>query len=269
MSEQKSQRLPLTDRKWFYPLVYFLLVMVAFLPLYTERPYDPRQTSQVFYEVLQRSIEPYAAWGWVFHLLTLGVIALALWRPSAGGRALTLTFGLNYFVIAATQTQAVTPSYGFTLLTGALLACILQGCLWLWVAWKGEVFFSWGAIPSWRWAFLPPALLVFWAPMRLDGDVVLPDFNPLLLFTTPNYSFAYCFVTPVLLFLLMLAYPAVNHFAFRVTAFNGLLYGLFNLNLWSSAATRWLGVLHLPLLIISLVALLLSQRRAPLVDSNR
>jgi hypothetical protein len=44
---------------------------------------------------------------------------------------------------------------------------------------------------------------------------------------------------------------------------------LFNLNLWSSAATRWLGVLHLPLLIISLVALLLSQRRAPLVDSNR
>ena len=269
MSAQENKRLSLTERKWFYPLVYFLLVIVAFLPLYTERPYDPRQTSQVFFEVLQRSIQPYAAWGWVFHLITLGVVALALWRPAAGGRALALAFGLNYFVIAATQTQAVTPNYGFTLLTGALIACVLQGSLWLWAAWKGEVFFSWGAIPAWRWLFLPLALLVFWAPMQLQGEVVLPDFNPLLLLTSPDYSFAYCFVTPVLLFLLMLAYPKVNRFAFRVTALNGLLYGLFNLNLWSNPATRWLGVLHLPLLIISLAALLLSRRRSPLVEFGK
>jgi hypothetical protein len=35
-------RKPLTQRKWFYILVYFLLSVIAFLPLYTEHPYDPR-----------------------------------------------------------------------------------------------------------------------------------------------------------------------------------------------------------------------------------
>jgi hypothetical protein len=43
--------------------------------------------------------------------------------------------------------------------------------------------------------------------------------------------------------------------AFRVTAFNGLLYGLFNLTHWFSPDTRWMGVMHIPLLIIPLVAL--------------
>ncbi|HVP20926.1 MAG TPA: hypothetical protein VMS73_03595 [Anaerolineaceae bacterium] len=36
-------------------------------------------------------------------------------------------------------------------------------------------------------------------------------------------------MTPLFFFLLILVYPKVDSFAFRVTAFNGLLYGLFNL----------------------------------------
>ncbi|RCK72560.1 MAG: hypothetical protein ANABAC_1908 [Anaerolineae bacterium] len=260
---QTSNPLPLTERKWFYPLIYFLLVIVAFLPLYTEIPYDPRQTSQVFNEVLQRSIEPYAAWGWVFHLLPIAALASTVWRPAMGGRALALTFGLNYLVIAATQTHAVTPNYGFTLLTGVVVACGLLAGLWLWISWKGELSLAWSRIPAWRWFLMPLAVLAFWSPMRLQGELVLPDFDPLLLLTSANYSFAYCFVTPVFLFLLILAYPAVNRFALRVTAFNGLLYGLFNLNWWSNPTARWLGVLHLPLLLLSLAALLLSHRRLP------
>lgn len=51
--------------------------------------------------------------------------------------------------------------------------------------------------------------------------------------------------------------PQVDPFAFRVTAFNGLLYGLFNLTHWFSPDTRWMGVMHIALLVISLVALLM------------
>jgi hypothetical protein len=56
---------------------------------------------------------------------------------------------------------------------------------------------------------------------------------------------------------LILFYPNVDEFALRVTAFNGLLYGIFNLTHWFNPDAVWLGVLHLPLLIIPLVALLL------------
>jgi hypothetical protein len=80
------------------------------------------------------------------------------------------------------------------------------------------------------------------------------------LLTSPDYGLAYCFVTPVFLFLLILAYPHVDEFAFRVTAFNGLLYGLFNLSHWSDPDRIWMGVMHLPLLVTSLTALLMTHR---------
>lgn len=251
-----------TSPKWLYPLVYFLLVLIAFLPLYTEQPYDPRNTSQVIFEILQRATQPYAAWGWVFHIGTLAVIALSVWKPVPGGRAMAAYFGLNYLVIAATQTHAQTPQYGYAIHTGALIADVLLGLLWLWMAWKGNLRIDWQTIPRQRWLLLPFALLVFWSPLRFEGASIVPNFNPLLLLTSPDYGLAYCFLTPVLLFLLILAWPQVNRFALRITAFNGLLYGLFNLSHWTVAERMWLGVMHLPLLILPIVALWLTRSQA-------
>lgn len=249
----------LTERKWFYPLVYFLLAFISFLPLYTERPYDPRDTQKVIFEILQVAPQPYAAWGWVFHVLTLAVIGLSLWKPALGGRAIAAYFGLNYLVIAAAQTRGVTPSYGFAVHTGALVADILLGLLWLWVAWKDGLRLDWQAVPRWSWLLLPFALLVFWSPIAVQGGRFVFNFNPLLLLTSPDYGLAYCFLTPVFVFLLILAWPQVDSFAFRVTAFNGLLYGLFNLAAWADPATQVLGVMHLPLLVIPIAALWLAR----------
>lgn len=251
----------LTERKWFYPLVYFLLVVIAFWPPYAEVAYDSRDTQKVIFEILQRASAPYAAWGWVFHVLTLAVIGLALWKPALGGRAAAVYFGLNYFVIAAVQTRAQTPTYGYAVHTGALVAEILLGLLWLWVAWRGGLTLSFRDAPRWRWILLPFALLVFWSPVASEGGRIVFDFNPLLLLTSPDYGLAYCFLTPVFLFLLILAWPQVDGFAFRVTAFNGLLYGLFNLSAWSSPDTLVVGVMHLPLLVIPIAALWLARSK--------
>jgi hypothetical protein len=197
----------------------------------------------------------------VFHVATLGWVALAILRPSVAGRALAAYVGANYLFIAAVQTNAVTEEYGFAVHTGALIATALLGMLWLWVAWRNELHLSFKEIPSWRWVLLPLALLAFWSPIGLEGDQIVPNFDPLLLLTSPDYGLAYCFVTPVFLFFLVLFYPQVNLLAFRVTAFNGLLYGLFNLTHWFDPARVWMGVLHIPLLVISLVALSISAKR--------
>jgi hypothetical protein len=201
------------------------------------------------------SILPYQSWGWVFHVATLALIGLAILRPRVGGRALAAYFGVNYLLIAALQTNAVTESYGFAVQTGALVAATLLGLLWLWVAWRDQLQASFRDVPTWRWILLPLALLVFWSPISIEGNVVAPNFDPLLLLTSVDYGLTYCFVTPVFLFLLILFYPQVNRFAFRVTAFNALLYGLLNLTHWFSPDTRWMGVMHIPLLVVPLVAL--------------
>ncbi len=253
-------RKSLTQRNWFYILVYFLLVFIAFLPLYTEHPYDPRNTQQVIFEILKRTALPYAAWGWIFRILTLAAIGLAVWKPRVGGRAIAAYFGLNYLIIAAVQTRAEIPTYGFAVHTGALVADLLLGLLWLWVAWKDRLQVSLRDAPRWRWALFPLALLAFWTPVAVEGTRFVPNFDPLLLLTSPDYGLAYCLLTPVFLFLLILAYPKVDRLALHVTAFNGLLYGLFNLSLWSNPDTRWMGVMHLPLLVLFVVAAVLAWR---------
>jgi hypothetical protein len=193
----------------------------------------------------------------VFHVATLCIIALAVVRPRIGGRVLAAAFGLNYLLIAALQTNAVTASYGFAVHTGALVATALLGMVWLSVAWRDGLHTSFDRIPRWRWILLPLALLVFWSPMAVEGNRVVPNFDPRLLLTSPDHGLAYCFVTPVFLFLLTLFFPRVDRLAFRATAFNGLLYGLFNLTHWFNPDLVWLGVMHIPLLVIPLVALLL------------
>jgi hypothetical protein len=249
-----------TLRKWFYPAIYGLLIVISMLPPITQVPYDPRNTQDVITNILLVSILPYRSWGWVFHVVTLGVIALAFFHPQVAGRVTAAYFGINYLLIAAVQTNARTQKYGFAVQTGALVAMALLGMLWLWVAWQDKLQASFKEIPSWRWVLLPLALLVFWSPIALEGTKVVPDFSPLLLLTSPDYGLAYCFVTPVFLFLLILFYPKVDVFAFRVTAFNGLLYGLFNLTHWFNPEMVWMGVMHIPLLVMPLVALFLSKR---------
>jgi hypothetical protein len=253
----------LTSRKWFYPVIYGMLIVISMLPPITQVPYDPRHTQDVIMSILMVSIAPYQAWGWVFHVATLAVIALVILRPQVAGRVMAAYFGVNYLLIAALQTNAVTEKYGFAVQTGALIATALLGALWLWVAWRDKLQASFKGIPPWRWILLPLALLVFWSPIGLEGNEVVPNFKPLLLLTSPDYGLAYCFVTPVFLFLLILFYPKVDVFAFRVTAFNGLLYGLLNLTDWFNPDLVWMGVMHIPLLAIPLVALFL-----PVLERN-
>jgi hypothetical protein len=247
----------LTSRKWFYPLVFFFLIVLSMWPPYTQIPYDPRNTQQVIMEILQVSILPYASWGWVLHLGTLVVIGLAIWKPGIGGRMMAAYFGLNYLLIAALQTNTTTTHYGFAVQTGALIASGLLGLLWLWVAWKDGLQISLKGIPAWRWFLLPLALLVFWSPIGMQGSRVVFDFNPRLLFTSPDYGLAYCFMTPVFLFLLILGYPKVDGFAFRVTAFNALLYGLFNLTHWFDPDRVVMGMMHLPMSLLDLLSLVM------------
>jgi hypothetical protein len=262
------KRKQLTERRWFYPVVFFLLLILSMLPPITEVPYDSRDTQDVIMRILMVSIEPYKAWGWVFHVATLALIALVALidkkgkqsdslRQGIAGRAVAAYFGVNYLIIAALQTNAVTEAYGFAVQTGALIAEVLLGLLWLWVAWRNKLRASFEGVPRWRWVLLPLALLVFWSPISIEGSRVVPNFDPLLLLTSPDYGLTYCFMTPVFLFFLILFYPHLDTFAFRVTAFNGLIYGLLNLMHWFNPDMVWMGVMHIPLLVIPLVALLM------------
>ncbi|GIW02123.1 hypothetical protein [Roseiflexus sp.] len=253
--------------RWMYPLVYALLLVVFFLPLYTEKPYAPQETSKVIQELLVATShpEPYTTLAPLFHLATIALIALIAWRPARAGRILAAYMGVNYLIIGWVQGQGVTETYGYVVQIGNVVACALLGIMWLIVAFQNRLSISFERLDWRHYALAPLALLAFWAPAAVINGVVYPDFNPLLLLTSPAYGLSYCLTTPVFLFLLIIALPNVPPLAYRITAFNALPYGLVNMMSLFDPALWWMGILHIPLLALSIVALIAgrwAERRA-------
>ena len=240
-------------------MLYAAFFIISMLPLYTEKPYSPQETQDVIVNLLMVVTTPYKAYALIFHVLTLLMIILIVWQPEKMGRVLAGYMGLNYLMIALVQTMGTTVKYGFVLHIGGMVMYGVLGFVWLIVAFRNELQTSFKSISWQHLLLLPLALLSFWAPYVASGNGVEPDFNPLLLLVSPDYGLTFCFTTPIFLFLLILFYPQVNKLAYKITAFNGLLYGLFNLTHWSKPELRWMGFLHLPLLIISVYALILPQ----------
>lgn len=140
----------LAERKWFYPLIYFILIVFSMWPLYTEIAYAPRDTQDVILNILMVSTIPYRDWGWVFHITTLGVIGLSLWMPRIGGRVVATYFGANYLVVV-----------GGLLLALNGVACILGVVGFL----AGDAFLSQGVMIG-GVLFLLALFLMSWAFLR-------------------------------------------------------------------------------------------------------
>jgi hypothetical protein len=247
-----------TRPKWLYPLLYGVVVAVNLLPPYSERPYLPQETQDVILNLLMVSIAPYARLAPAFHVATLLVATLVYLRPGKLGRLVAGYMGVSYLVIAFAQSIGQTPKYGLVVHTGALATSLMLGMAWLVSAVRNDMRPTFRKLTLPEYGLLGLALLVYWAPYAVTDGFVRPDFNPLRLVTSPDYGLTFCFTTPVFLVGLILFYPHVNQAAYRMTAFSGLLYGLFNLTHWLDPATRWMGFLHLPLLLISAAAMLVA-----------
>lgn len=250
---------------WKYILVYLLLILVNILPLITEKPYQPQDTQDVIINLLMVSVLPYQAYGPIFHIATLLILFAILWKPGKMGRLLAAYIGINYLIIAAAQTMGQTEKYGFVIHLSALVTMLILGITWLFVAFRNDIQPVFKRPSLLEYVLIALALLAFWGPYAVTDGTIRPNFDLLLLLTGPDYGLTFCFTTPVFLLGLILLHPNVNQFVYRITAFSGLLYGLFNLTHWFDPGTRWMGFLHLPLLIISIFALILPRlKRQPL-----
>jgi hypothetical protein len=88
-----------------------------------------------------------------------------------------------------------------------------------------------------------------------------PDFSPVRMLTNES-GLTYCMMTPVILAVMMLYHPTVNLAVLRVTSFVGMLLGVVNMVVWFvlMPSAWWMGMLHIPLLVISIYAFVLGLR---------
>ena len=237
-------------------VLYIAIIVSFFLPAITEVPYDQTQTSELVLEVIGATSESFSRIAPLIHLTTFLVLGLILTRRISG-RIVDAYFTVVLALIALSNNIALTESFGLVVLTSNFVPMVIVALLWAWETCKPMNDFTLTRGPFWKYWVIPLAVLAFWFPVGQDYG---PNFDPALLITS-DYGIFFCPTVPVILALLSLAYPRVNHTLLRATSLVGLIVGLFNAMMLfiDPEYTVWLFVLHTPLILISFYCLVISK----------
>jgi hypothetical protein len=244
-------------RKWW---LYILFLLLFFLPSYAEQSYDPRQSSDLVGEVLSNPIiNTSPILGPVAKLIPIILIAAVFISGNKARRLFNFYVAILYIAIALFQNSAITESHGLVVLTGNLMLILVVSLVWIWEVAAERNDFSTRKIPLWKWWVAPVVLLPFLAPV--NSTSLSPDFN-LAGMLTNSSGLTYCFMTPVILAVLSLFHPTVNLPVLRVSSYVGILFGAINMLMWfvMEPLGWWMGVLHIPLVVLSIYTFMLSLR---------
>lgn len=246
----------LTGKWWFY-LALFLL---TFIPAYTSKPYGSDESAGLVIAVLSNAV--IYSWKALFPVFKIAPImifaALAIWKNRAA-RAFHLYAALNFLVVGLFENMAFTRGYGFAVLIGNAAISMIIAASWFWEGVVRQSDLGRAKLTADRLWVLPLAALAFWYPINMS--TLAPDFKLHYLITS-EAGVTFCMMLPVYLAVMLLFLPNVNVVTLRVTSFAGVVIGFlsavqfFALN----QGMGWMGMLHLPLLIISIYAFVLSIR---------
>ena len=257
----QAGKLERITRRWWFFLSFVLLQFVT--PPYASKGYKfPEEWSNVIMAALRNAfIYSYPQLYPILKIIPIVLITLIIIFRNRFGRLFNIYVAFSYVLFAFGQNIAVTERYGVAICTVNLIMFLAVAGFWAWEAIVLQNDFRPAKIAIWRYWVVPLALLAFLAPGKPRAGV--PDFDPAYLLTN-GAGAAFCMMTPVYVGLLTLYWPKVNIATLRVTSLVGMIIGLYNMpvNFIISPGTRWWnGVLHIPLLSISVYGLILSLKR--------
>ncbi len=249
----------ITRRWWFFGL----FILIQFVPPYASKGYNfPEEWSDVITQALSNMVVgSCSALYPVFKVIPIVIVASIVVFRNRVTRLFNIYVAISYVIFAVGQSIGVTEKYGVAICTINLIMFLAVAGFWVWEAKVLQNDFSPAKIATWKYWVVPLAVLAFWYP--LDLKTAKPDFV-LFGFFTNGAGMAFCTMTPVYLGLLTLYWPKVNIVTLRVTSVVGFIIGLYNMNLnfiMRPSILWWNGVLHIPLLVISLYGLVLSLKR--------
>jgi hypothetical protein len=260
-AEKWQSRLEWLTRKWWFYLLFVLLQFVV--PPYASKGYKfPEEWADVIFNALGRAVifqhsQIYPIFKVIPIILLIGIFVFR----NKLARLFSIYVSLSYALFAFGQNVAVTEKYGITVCTINIVMFLVVAAFWAWEAAVLRNDFTLVKKSVWRYWVVPLAVLAFWFPLKIQ--TLMPDFNPAYIFTNIA-GVTFCMMTPVYVGLLTLYWPKVNMATLRVTSLVGLIIGLYNMHLnfvINPGRYWWNGVLHIPLLVISIYALVLSLKR--------
>ncbi|HAJ32576.1 MAG TPA: hypothetical protein DCK79_04300 [Candidatus Atribacteria bacterium] len=257
--EKIQTKLELITRKWWFFLIF---ILIQFIPPYASKGFEISEIGVVTGEVLSHSlVYNFSSFYLIFKILPLIlIIGIILFR-----NRVTHIFNIyvvsTYFLFAFLQNIAFTEKYGLAIITINIVMFLLVALFWIWEAAIQKNDFTSPTKLSKKCWIIPLAFLAFWYPINLE--TMVPDFNILYLFTN-EAGLTFCMMTPVYISLLILYYPRINLVTLRVTSLVGAIIGFYNILtnfIMFPSLLWWNGILHLPLISISVYGLIISLKK--------
>jgi hypothetical protein len=237
------------------------LVAALMVPPVVARGFDARQSSTIVREVLMHPIVvDYEALVVLAKYALLAVMVVCLVWPSLLGRVGWGYYAVVLVVMAVGQNVAVTADYGLAWLAGNTLLLLVVAGFAAHDARAGLTRGRPSTLRRGRLWVLVPMFLAWWFPYVVQGGVVRP--GPGVHALVNESGLTYCMVTPIILGLMILHSEGVHASTLAVAAWVGLLFGVTNALTWFvlDAASWWMGILHLPLLLLAGYGAWLSRR---------
>lgn len=257
--EKIQEKLELVTRKWWFLLLFILIGTVT--PPIVTKGFDPSKIGKIIMYILRNALIRFCSPLYpVFKILPIILVfALAL-LGNRISRVFSFYCGISYLLFAFLQGVAITDEYGLGIVTGNFILVLIVAISWFWEAFVNRNDFTPQKLPIIRYWVAPLAFLAFWYPV--DVRTMKPDFSFVNFITNPS-GLAFCTMTPVYLGILALFYPKVNIMTLRVTSLPGIIIGFWNMIvnfIMKLDILWWNGILHLPLVFISVYTFILSFR---------
>ncbi|MBU1014385.1 MAG: hypothetical protein KKG99_15405 [Bacteroidetes bacterium] len=258
MKTNSNEKLTSLSSMWWF---FAVVVLIQFLP-----PVSTANWSLDEFMALDQATTNYALVSKLNFLylpvklaFILMVVVLFLIRNKAR-TAFSLFVGFHYLLFYTVQLIGFNhPNYGTVFNTGGFVMIGIISFAWFSEIYSKKNGYSKISFQPMHYFLIPASLFAFWLPERHG----LPHLDPLLIFSSAG-GLALCMMLPVYITLQSLFYPHINLFIMRVSGIFGLLFASYNIFFtWGINFSQawWGGIMHLPMLFISIYALIVGYRK--------
>lgn len=259
MKQKTKERKPFTQTNWFQAAVLICL----FLPLYTQSPYDAQQTSDLIYQVLSHPLTSHLEL--FMPLFKLGLLLAILTPFFLKHRAEVAILGYYAFlllIVGALQNTTITDSHGFVWIVGNTIVHYALAVICLVDLFKRRTRIYRRHFDASKIWLVPLMLLALCMPYAVSATGAIVSGISMHILTN-DAALTFCMITPVIIGALLLFWRGVHRPTLAGLSFVGAMVGIINVVLWFTLKTEswWMGVLHLPLLIISAYGLVVARRK--------
>lgn len=259
--EKTQRKLELITRKWWF---FAFFILLQFIPPYASKGFEPAETGSVTIEILSHSlVYSFPSTFPIFKIIPVILVISMIFLRNRVTRLFNVYVGITYVLFAFLQNIAITENYGLGIISTNVIMVSLVAAFWFWEATIQKNDLTPRKQPLWKYWVIPLAFLAFWYPHSISDGSILPDFNPIGILTNVA-GLTFCMMTPVYITILTIYHPRINIATIRVTSLVGTITGIYNVlaNFVMYASTLWWnGVLHIPLLTISVYGLVLSLKK--------